>query len=430
MPSRLTYKNFSTQVVALIVVACAVVGVLFQPHTPAASSHSPDINGDGIVNIVDLSILLSNYTSNYAPADLNGDGIVNITDLSVLLSNYGQTISSCLLTSFTSLYQPACWTPFSSSSPFNFRLPASPQLATNNTAVQGHIQTYNWQLEGGPSGFNIGLGSTRPVYFARSSDPIMNIHCTNEYGPNTCFGPNHINTDGAQIHVPSGALPGQNWDAHMIIVETDTGYEYDLYHASISGSMITAGGGSVSIVGTEDGRGSNGDAANLALLGGLLRPSELAAGVINHALVIDLPCTNDHGANVGYVWPASGGWGEKCGNYWTENASDAPPIGQLFKLNISDSQISASTAPAWEKTIMTALAHYGAYAEDTNGSFKDDNIYIFSQDPISWTSVGAPDQWASIVSQFGGHGDTLTSPVPIPANLIQLVDPCVPQGSC
>ena len=50
-----------------------------------------DINGDGQVNIFDLSILLSKWSTNYAPADLNSDGTVNIFDLSILLSHWGQS---------------------------------------------------------------------------------------------------------------------------------------------------------------------------------------------------------------------------------------------------------------------------------------------------------------------------------------------------
>jgi hypothetical protein len=48
-----------------------------------------DINGDGNVDIFDLSILLSHYGTNYAAADLNHDGTVSVLDLSILLSNYG-----------------------------------------------------------------------------------------------------------------------------------------------------------------------------------------------------------------------------------------------------------------------------------------------------------------------------------------------------
>lgn len=48
-----------------------------------------DINGDGQVSVLDLSIMLTNYNTSNAAADLNKDGTVNILDLSILLSNYG-----------------------------------------------------------------------------------------------------------------------------------------------------------------------------------------------------------------------------------------------------------------------------------------------------------------------------------------------------
>ena len=63
--------------------------------SPAASlsastqaSTPGDLNGDGRVNITDLSILLSNYGTTNAVADINGDGVVNIFDLSILLSRW------------------------------------------------------------------------------------------------------------------------------------------------------------------------------------------------------------------------------------------------------------------------------------------------------------------------------------------------------
>jgi hypothetical protein len=334
------------------------------------------------------------------------------------------------LSSFSATNQPACWTPFTASSPFNKQLPANPQLASNNAAVLGHMATYGWAFPGGSSGFQVNDTGSRPVYFANPTDPVMTVNCTSEEGRGTCQGGNKIDVNGAKIHVPAGAKNGSNGDAHMTIVETDTGQEYDLYHASISGSTITSWSGSVNNVNTNNGIHGGGDAASLGLTGGLLRPSELLSGQINHALVIDLPCTNAHGATTGFVWPASGGWGETCGDYWSENASTAPSIGQLFKLNMTDAQIAASGAPTWEQTIMTALAHYGAYAEDTNGSSHDDSLYIFQQDPASWTNLGQPNKWASAIAQLGGKNGTLTSSVPIPTSKLEVVNPCVPKGTC
>jgi probable HAF family extracellular repeat protein len=52
-----------------------------------------DANGDGTVNITDLSKVLTNYdkTGQWADGDFNGDGTVNISDLSNVLTNYDKT---------------------------------------------------------------------------------------------------------------------------------------------------------------------------------------------------------------------------------------------------------------------------------------------------------------------------------------------------
>jgi len=48
-----------------------------------------DLNGDGDVNLSDLSILLSNFGFVTEFGDVNGDGVVNLSDLSILLSQFG-----------------------------------------------------------------------------------------------------------------------------------------------------------------------------------------------------------------------------------------------------------------------------------------------------------------------------------------------------
>jgi hypothetical protein len=47
-----------------------------------------DLNGDGIVNGLDLGLMLSAWGASGGPADLNNDGIVNGLDLGILLSNW------------------------------------------------------------------------------------------------------------------------------------------------------------------------------------------------------------------------------------------------------------------------------------------------------------------------------------------------------
>jgi len=61
----------------------------YESSTSGGTAKTGDLNNDGQVNVLDLSILLSNYGSSNQAADINKDGTVNILDLSILLTNYG-----------------------------------------------------------------------------------------------------------------------------------------------------------------------------------------------------------------------------------------------------------------------------------------------------------------------------------------------------
>jgi hypothetical protein len=56
-----------------------------------------DVNGDCVVNIIDLVMVASSFgtrvgTPGYNPiADLNNDGVINIVDLSIVGSTFGPT---------------------------------------------------------------------------------------------------------------------------------------------------------------------------------------------------------------------------------------------------------------------------------------------------------------------------------------------------
>lgn len=70
-------------------------GVITTPTTPTppvTTLKAGDVNGDGKITAVDLSILLSNWNKAAARAqgDLNADGKVTAVDLSILLSNWGK----------------------------------------------------------------------------------------------------------------------------------------------------------------------------------------------------------------------------------------------------------------------------------------------------------------------------------------------------
>jgi len=55
-----------------------------------------DLNGDGVVNVTDLLLMLAFWgpVGALPAADLNGDGVVNVSDLLILLSNWGTCTSA------------------------------------------------------------------------------------------------------------------------------------------------------------------------------------------------------------------------------------------------------------------------------------------------------------------------------------------------
>ena len=64
-----------------------------QPPSPTPTPKPGDVNGDGSVDLSDLSILLSNYGKSGMQrinGDLNNDGTVNLLDLTTLLANFGR----------------------------------------------------------------------------------------------------------------------------------------------------------------------------------------------------------------------------------------------------------------------------------------------------------------------------------------------------
>lgn len=88
-------KTFSKlRLAAYAAVFAAIGGVVIWRSLAATNPNlAGDLNNDNIVDITDLSILLSDYGTTNAAADINADGMVNILDLSALLSHFGQNYS-------------------------------------------------------------------------------------------------------------------------------------------------------------------------------------------------------------------------------------------------------------------------------------------------------------------------------------------------
>ena len=66
--------------------------LLWEPMPSEFSQHSVDVNGDGVVNILDLTLVASNLGKQGENiSDVNGDGVVNIQDLVAVAAAFGDT---------------------------------------------------------------------------------------------------------------------------------------------------------------------------------------------------------------------------------------------------------------------------------------------------------------------------------------------------
>jgi hypothetical protein len=69
-----------------------------QTHTVTILDVHPrwDVNMDGVVNILDITLVGQNYGSTYSNSlprwDVNQDGIVNVQDLSIVAARFGETV--------------------------------------------------------------------------------------------------------------------------------------------------------------------------------------------------------------------------------------------------------------------------------------------------------------------------------------------------
>jgi hypothetical protein len=311
----------------------------------------------------------------------------------------------------TGHWPPACWRPYSARSPFNTPIPANPRLAPDSAQVVAFMLARKWSFEGARGRLSIDAGGSRPVYWPRTSDPVVRVHCR-ESG--SC---RHVSS----VRVPPGTQAQNASDGHLTIVEQSPGWEYDFWQAGPvrNGAMTVSAASRIRIgAGSGTGLGGHAEAADLGLLGGLIRAPELAAGRIEHALAMTAPCVQNRD-----VWPSpSFGRGDAV----CEARGTGPHFGSLLQLNMSDGEIAASGAPAWQRALMTAMAHYGIYVVDT-GNTESREISLLNESDQSFTSFGYRGEMQQYVSSLGGG--TITG-APLDLARFRVIAPCVVRRTC
>ncbi len=163
----------------------------------------------------------------------------------------------------------------------------------------------------------------------------------------------------------AGMVPPDG-DRHMLIVDRDNGFLFELYHAHWTGSRWEAGSGAVFNLRTNDRRTegwTSADAAGLAIFPGLVRYDEASADEIAHAFRTTVRSSNGH------VWPASHSAGSTSG---------ALPMGARLRLK-ANVDVAARTSDPVAQRILRAMQRYGLIVAD-NGA----DLYVQGTYDTRW----------------------------------------------
>jgi hypothetical protein len=210
-----------------------------------------------------------------------------------------------------------------------------------------------------------------------------------------------------QPHWVEGGQPGNvdlrsSSDRHMLIVERDHRYLFELYNVYFDGTGWHAGSGAFFDLNTNARRPdgwTSADAAGLAILPGLVRYDEVfGTSDIQHAFRVTVRATN------GYVYPASHSAGSRAG---------ALPMGA--RLRMKASRDISGYRPEIQK-IFRAMKRYGLIVAD-NGS----DLYVSGTYDTRWDNdILNPAFHSMTASDFEvvtlGYQPALLPPLP-PTNV-------------
>jgi hypothetical protein len=196
-----------------------------------------------------------------------------------------------------------------------------------------------------------------PYVAVRPNEPLVPI-TYNEYGDESDPGP---------FPMPLTAPIESGSDHHVLVIQSQTCRLYELYHADATPSGWTAGSGATFDLRSDAQRPTmwtSTDQAGLPILPGLVRPDEIAAGHIDHALRFTVQETQN-----GFIAPAT--------HPGSVNDPNDPPMGLRLRLKAS---FDLSRFHGQALIILEALKRYGMFVADTGTSW-----YI--------SGATAPDFW-------------------------------------
>jgi hypothetical protein len=256
-------------------------------------------------------------------------------------------------------------------------------LRTLHPDFGGDVSPGSVQIYGFPYAVVDSTVAKRAVQFQYASESDGVDHTTGQSFPFYPIPDEAI----TQPHWIEGGEPGNvdlrsSSDRHMLIVDRDHKYLYELYNVFYDGATWRAGSGAFFDMNTNTRRPdgwTSADAAGLAILPGLVRYDEAFGTVeIKHAFRVTVRATN------GYVYPASHRAGSTTG---------ALPMGARLRLKAS--RDLSAFRPEIQR-IFRAMQHYGLIVAD-NGS----DMYVSGTYDTRWdNSVLNPAFRALTASDF------------------------------
>lgn len=219
-----------------------------------------------------------------------------------------------------------------------------------------------------------------PVYFANEQTPRWDIPCLIHKCTIASSDQDVIRTGMVKnVPIPESAQPSEDTDARMIIIDTVTHTEYNLWKAGRTATGWKAGNVSIYNIlwdGTPVMHSARG--SGIPSYAGLIRPWEIRQGRIEHALAFGYTET----ATEKCVFPASK----------TDGKSSLPfamPEGARIQLDptLTDVDFDRMGLGPTGKIIARALQEYGMILVDTSGSLK-----IYMEDLIN--NPFAKEDWA------------------------------------
>jgi hypothetical protein len=157
-----------------------------------------------------------------------------------------------------------------------------------------------------------------------------------------------------------GPCPTDGNDRHAIVIDRNTGVDYELFQASYCNSQWTSSSNALwDFTETENRPYSltSADAAGLSIFEGLIRYDEILAGSINHAIRFTATFTKNDANGGYYTAPAT----HAAGNNWgTGNI-----IGMRIRLNAN---FDISGFSPTNQIILKAMKQYGMILADNGGT--------------------------------------------------------------